>query len=626
VQIQNNATPLSGTSVTINNTAPTGDRYNLGIVEILPLTSTLPTLSSIGVTPANVTISTGITQQFSATGTYSDGSTQNLTSLVSWASSSASVAGVNSSGLTTGLNAGTSNISAALGGVSGNTNLSVLVPSTSTSLTIWPSTAIPGTVDSGPDSAVELGVKFTSDVSGTVSGIRFYKGGGNTGTHVGNLWSSSGAKLASATFTGESATGWQQVYFATPVEITGNTVYLASYHTNVGHYSDDQNYFAGTGVESPPLHALANGGNGIYAYGSPSAFPNLSWQSSNYWVDVVFTAGQAQPSISVSLTPNNAAMQVKGLQQFKATVAGTSNQTVTWTVDGGAISSSGLYTAPSTTGTYHVVGTSAADPTKSATALVIIMAAPLPPTTIFYDDFSGTSLNSNWTVISRHGEYAQNETECNTPRQVSVANSIMTISTIAQKTTCGDFNTNGSVRTTPTVWPYATGDIQWSNFNFTYGTIEIRAQFPDTRSNTWPATWLLGANCQTTNPLTGDTGVGTCPNIGQAGYTEIDMTECYNSTSPWCQFHVANPGFGIGGGCDAVYSASDTNWHVYNTVWKASDIKQYIDGVLVNTCNQSLGNPMFLIIQTQTGGAGGTPNNAYLPATLNIDYVKVTQP
>jgi hypothetical protein len=35
---------------------------------------------------------------------------------------------------------------------------------------------------------------------------------------------------------------------------------------------------------------------------------------------------------------------------------------------------------------------------------------------------------------------------------------------------------------------------------------------------------------------------------------------------------------------------------------------------------------MFLIIQTQTGGAGGTPNNAYLPATLNIDYVKVTQP
>jgi beta-glucanase (GH16 family) len=104
------------------------------------------------------------------------------------------------------------------------------------------------------------------------------------------------------------------------------------------------------------------------------------------------------------------------------------------------------------------------------------------------------------------------------------------------------------------------------------------------------------------------------------------MTECYNATSPWCQLHVANPNFGIGGDCDAVYPASDTNWHVYETVWTASDIKQYIDGVLVSTCNQSLGNPMFLIIQTQTGGSSGTPNNAYLPATLNIDYVKVTQP
>jgi hypothetical protein len=35
---------------------------------------------------------------------------------------------------------------------------------------------------------------------------------------------------------------------------------------------------------------------------------------------------------------------------------------------------------------------------------------------------------------------------------------------------------------------------------------------------------------------------------------------------------------------------------------------------------------MFLLIQTQTGGAGGTPNNALLPTQFMIDYVKVTQP
>ena len=142
-----------------------------------------------------------------------------------------------------------------------------------------------------PDaSAVELGVKFRSDVNGFITGIRFYKGSTNTGTHVGNLWSSTGTKLASATFSGETASGWQQVNFKTPVAITANTVYVASYHTTKGHYSDDTGYFAAAGKDSPPLHALqdgVSGPNGAYKYGS-SAFPTNGYQSSNYWVDVVF--------------------------------------------------------------------------------------------------------------------------------------------------------------------------------------------------------------------------------------------------------------------------------------------------------------------------------------------------
>ena len=64
-----------------------------------------------------------------------------------------------------------------------------------TNCTIWPSTTVPGLVDQGPDSAVELGVKFRSDVAGTITGIRFYKASTNTGTHVGNLWSSTGATV-----------------------------------------------------------------------------------------------------------------------------------------------------------------------------------------------------------------------------------------------------------------------------------------------------------------------------------------------------------------------------------------------------------------------------------------------
>jgi Domain of unknown function (DUF4082) len=117
----------------------------------------------------------------------------------------------------------------------------------------------------------------------------FYKATANTGTHVGNLWSSAGTKLATATFSGETASGWQQVSFTTPVALTSNTVYVASYHASNGHYSEDNNYFASKGVDNPPLHALANGvsgGNSVYAYGASSAFPNSTWNAANYWVDL----------------------------------------------------------------------------------------------------------------------------------------------------------------------------------------------------------------------------------------------------------------------------------------------------------------------------------------------------
>lgn len=157
-------------------------------------------------------------------------------------------------------------------------------------VTIWSATATPAAIATSDGSAVELGVKFRSDVAGSVTGVRFYKGKTTTGTHTATLWSSSGVKLATATFTGETASGWQQVSFATPVSITANTVYVVSYHTNVGNYAYTSAYFASKGADTPPLHALANGvngGNGVYRYGS-SAFPNSTFNSTNYWVDVVF--------------------------------------------------------------------------------------------------------------------------------------------------------------------------------------------------------------------------------------------------------------------------------------------------------------------------------------------------
>jgi hypothetical protein len=150
--------------------------------------------------------------------------------------------------------------------------------------------AAPLTIDSGDTSSVELGVKFTSDVNGSVTGIRFYKAPSNTGTHVGSLWDSSGNLLASATFSNETASGWQVVTFSNPVPITAGTTYVAGYFAPNGHYSSTSAAFANAGVDNPPLHAVANGTspNGVYAYGSSTTFPNNSFNGTNYWVDVEF--------------------------------------------------------------------------------------------------------------------------------------------------------------------------------------------------------------------------------------------------------------------------------------------------------------------------------------------------
>ena len=168
-------------------------------------------------------------------------------------------------------------------------------------------------MDSGDTNPVELGVRFRSDFSGTITGMRFYKGPDNTGPHVGNLWTNTGTLIASVTFTGESGSGWQQVDFSAPVAIAANTTYVASYFSPNGHYSANNNFFV-TPVDNPPLHALqdgVNGANGAFTYGTSSAFPASTFSSTNYWVDVVFVpAGSTTAPAVTAVTPVNNGTQV----------------------------------------------------------------------------------------------------------------------------------------------------------------------------------------------------------------------------------------------------------------------------------------------------------------------------
>jgi hypothetical protein len=149
-------------------------------------------------------------------------------------------------------------------------------------------------VESAQDAAsVELGVRFTAEVGGLITGIRYYKGAQNTGSHVGNLWTADGTLLASVTFTAETSSGWQQADFATPINIAAGQTYVASYHTSSGYYATTAGYFSQP--HDNGVLAAADGANGVYAYGSSSIFPNQSWNSTNYWVDVVMDARNRAP-------------------------------------------------------------------------------------------------------------------------------------------------------------------------------------------------------------------------------------------------------------------------------------------------------------------------------------------
>lgn len=85
-----------------------------------------PTLSSIAVTPANPSIKVGVQQQFTATGTFSDHSTKDVTSQATWTSGTTATATITAGGDATAVAGGTSTITATLSGVSGSTVLTVV--------------------------------------------------------------------------------------------------------------------------------------------------------------------------------------------------------------------------------------------------------------------------------------------------------------------------------------------------------------------------------------------------------------------------------------------------------------------------------------------------------------------
>ena len=155
-----------------------------------------------------------------------------------------------------------------------------------------------------------------------MTAVRFYKGTANTGTHVGHLWSANGVLLAEATFTNESASGWQEVALAPPVAITANTTYVASYH------ADPASSPSTTDSSRPPASTSAAacvagwcGRRQRRLSLRRERFPTAG-SANNYWVDVVLQTDlgpDTTPPVVLNVAPAANATNVALATTVRAT-------------------------------------------------------------------------------------------------------------------------------------------------------------------------------------------------------------------------------------------------------------------------------------------------------------------
>jgi Domain of unknown function (DUF4082) len=157
------------------------------------------------------------------------------------------------------------------------------------------STYTPTTTDWDDNNAVNVGTMFNVRGAASVYGVSFYKGVDNTGTHESFLYdATTDTTLASATYTGETDSGWQTVDFSSPVDVNPADNLMVWVSMPNGNYADDggtpggQYQFDWTGFGGPDDVAyIPRGNSGAYSYSSdPTVVPD-NFGGSNYWVSPI---------------------------------------------------------------------------------------------------------------------------------------------------------------------------------------------------------------------------------------------------------------------------------------------------------------------------------------------------
>jgi len=390
------------------------------------LTVAAAVLVSIAVTPPNPSIAEGAMQQFTATGTFSDSHTQDVSASVTWASGSSAVATISSTGLASGVAPGTSTISASSGGITGSTLLTVTDPAL-LSLTVTPHVAtIPlgttqqftavGFFSDGSTQDVTTSVHWTSS-QGAVATVSNSRNSSGLATSQGV-----GTTTISASLKGlsDSATLSVSAAALVSISVTPSNPTIALGTTQqfkaTGTYTDDSTKDVTSVVTwSSSLASVAvisnNAGSNGLATSAGEGTTNITANSGA--ISGATTLTVAMPAlVSIAIAPTNPSILIGATQQFTATGTYTDSSSkdltssVTWSSDAmsvASINASGLATAVAP-GSAHI-SASSGSVTNSTT--LTVTGIPGPSCSLNVSPASGNApLTVTATAICQGGKGA----------------------------------------------------------------------------------------------------------------------------------------------------------------------------------------------------------------------------
>jgi hypothetical protein len=473
---------------------------------------------------------------------------------------------------------------------------------------------------------IELGMRFRSTQDGFINGIRYYKGSGTTGTHIGSLWNNAGTtRLAQATFTTETSSGWQEVLFSSPVAITAGVTYVASFFSPSGDYSATKPYFT-QNIVNGPLIGLADGtdgANGLYRYTTTSAFPTSTFQSSNYWADVVFAANldNTAPTVS-SVSPASGATGVSRSTTVTATFSeAVNNSTVTTSTFQLRDAGNNLVSATVSTSSNQITLTPSSALTGST-----VYTATITGGASGVKDLSGNALVNNYswsfttgTATSQPPVTIQSsDTKTGTAATAHSLTGVPAGALLVLATTADAFPSDCSVSSSPSLtWTKRSDAGATSSDNAEIWTAVYTAGGSITVTSNWGAENSQASVCYVVLNTESTLGGASATAVLQSAPSVTITTTRDNSIIFGCtaDFNARNGATRTlrDGATERLYF-KDGNYTTYHYTKGATTIAAYTEGVSLPTGQQS----STALLEIRSAGTATRPANPAINAITNI--------